>query len=98
MPTVLVVAGRVTPADVPLLCARLDELLCDAVATEVLCDVARLTDPDLTAVEALARLRLTARRSGCRLRLRGAGPDLLALLRLVGLGAYEEHPHAPTGQ
>ncbi|MGX1883362.1 STAS domain-containing protein [Streptomyces sp. NPDC055287] len=85
MPTVLVVVGRVTPADVPLLCAELDGLLYGAVATEVICDVARLADPDLTAVDALARLRLTARRAGCRMRLRGARQDLLVLLRLVGL-------------
>ncbi|GAA1527772.1 hypothetical protein GCM10009730_41020 [Streptomyces albidochromogenes] len=97
MPTVLVVAGRVTPADVPLLCAELDDLLCGAVATEVICDVARLTDPGLAAVEALARLRLTARRAGRRLRLRGARPDLVALLSLAGLGEPDA-PHAPTGQ
>lgn len=85
MPAVLVVVGRVTPADVPRLCGELDDLLCGAAATEVICDVARLAEPDLTAVDALARLRLTARRAGCRLRLRGARQELLALLRLVGL-------------
>lgn len=38
------------------------------------------------AVEALARLQLAARRSGCELRLRHAEPALVALLDLVGLG------------
>lgn len=86
MPTVLVVAGRVAPGDVPRLCEELDDLLYVSGATEVVCDVTALTDPDLTAVDALARLRLTARRAGCRLRLRGPRQDLLALLRLTGLG------------
>ncbi|GAA2920420.1 STAS domain-containing protein [Streptomyces enissocaesilis] len=86
MPAVLVVAGRVTPGDVPRLCGELDDLLHASGATEVICDVTGLAGPDLTAVDALARLRLTARRAGCRLRLRGPRPDLLALLRLTGLG------------
>ncbi|OEJ29428.1 hypothetical protein AR457_13645 [Streptomyces agglomeratus] len=85
MPTVLVVVGRVTPADVTRLCAELAGRLEGTFVTEVICDVAGLTDPDLTAVDALARLRLTARRAGCRMRLHGARHDLLALLRLVGL-------------
>ncbi|MBT2487433.1 STAS domain-containing protein [Streptomyces sp. ISL-96] len=85
MPAVLVVVGRVTPADVPRLCDELDSLLYESGATEVICDVTGLTHPDLTAVDALARLRLTARKAGCRLRLCGARQDLLMLLRLVGL-------------
>jgi hypothetical protein len=34
----------------------------------------------------LARLQLTVARLGCRLRLRGASPELRALVRFVGLG------------
>lgn len=40
---------------------------------------------DLGAVDALARLRLTARRLGCELALRGASPELAELLALCGL-------------
>lgn len=40
---------------------------------------------DLAAVDALARLQLEARRQGCTLWLRRAGPDLIQLLELVGL-------------
>ena len=51
----------------------------------VVCDVSALTEPDAATVEALARLQLTARRLGCRIRLRGACPRLRDLLALVGL-------------
>ena len=42
---------------------------------------------DLAAVDALARLQLTARRQGCTVWLRHACPDLIELLKLVGLAA-----------
>ena len=40
---------------------------------------------DAHAVEALARLQLEARRRGCRVRLRGASRELLALVEFMGL-------------
>lgn len=40
---------------------------------------------DLSVVDDLARLHLAARRIGCSIRLREAGPDLAALLAFVGL-------------
>lgn len=40
----------------------------------------------LEVVDELARLQLHARRLGCSVRLRGAGPELMELLALVGLG------------
>ena len=51
----------------------------------LVCDVRSLRDPHLGTVDALARLRLAARRLGCELRLRNAGADLLELVSLVGL-------------
>lgn len=85
-PLVLYVAGpSVARADVPELCDRL-RLLYGSGTDEVVCDVGALTRPDLSTVEALARLRLTARRAGGRLRLRNAGPGLMSLLELTGLG------------
>jgi anti-anti-sigma regulatory factor len=36
-------------------------------------------------VEALARLQLAAQRTGCRIRLRNASPDLLEVVALMGL-------------
>ncbi|MDX3852315.1 STAS domain-containing protein [Streptomyces sp. AK02-01A] len=82
-PIVLVIAGRLTPADVPRLCAELTTRLRDSAGAEVICDVGGLIRPDLTAVEALARLQLTARG---RIRLRGADRELRLLLGVVGLG------------
>ena len=41
--------------------------------------------PDLTVIDALAQLALGARRLGGEIGLRGAGPELLALIDFVGL-------------
>ncbi|GGT11394.1 hypothetical protein GCM10010271_12690 [Streptomyces kurssanovii] len=52
---------------------------------EVVCDVGGLARTSLAVAEVLARLQLTARRHGTRIRLRNAPSDLVALLGLVGL-------------
>ncbi|MEU1073946.1 MULTISPECIES: STAS domain-containing protein [unclassified Streptomyces] len=83
-PALLVVPSPLALADVPALCARLRSLYA-AGAREVVCDVGGLVRADLAAVEAVARLRLTARRAGGGLSLRGVGPGLAALLHLTGL-------------
>ncbi|MEU9700836.1 STAS domain-containing protein [Streptomyces sp. NPDC047981] len=80
-PLVLTLAARATPEEVARLCALLGE----AAPTDVICDVGGLTHADLAAVDALARLRLAARRRGHRLRFEGAGGELRRLLDLVGL-------------
>ena len=49
-----------------------------------LCDV-RGVEPDAVTVDALARLQLAASRSGCRVELRNASTDLLALVEFMGL-------------
>jgi hypothetical protein len=51
----------------------------------IVCDVGGLVDPDLRAVEALSWLQLGLRRAGLWFELRNAGPDLRALIDLVGL-------------
>lgn len=73
-----------TRADVPAACARLRALVGAADADVVVCDVGSL-QADLVAVETLARLRLTARRLGCGLRLRGASRALAQMLAFCGL-------------
>lgn len=83
-------AGRITPADGPRLCEELAAKLGragtrEAADGDVICDVGGLTQVNLAVVDVLARLQLTARRLGGRLRLHGAPPELLALLVLVGL-------------
>jgi STAS domain len=82
----IVVALRATlaPEDVPPLCARVRRVLEASGARVVLCDVGEAA-PDCVTVDALARLQLTAGRLGCRLRLRHASRELLALLDLTGL-------------
>ncbi|MEW2632153.1 STAS domain-containing protein [Streptomyces sp. NPDC048389] len=99
------IAGRITPGDVPRLCEELRSLLHEhgaggAPPDEVFCDTGGLTQVNLATVDALARLHLVARRQSSRIRLQNAGPDLLALLELVGLpeladAACREAPDPP---
>ncbi|MER7346903.1 STAS domain-containing protein [Streptomyces aurantiacus] len=84
-PNLVVVAGPVRQDDIPRLCADLRAVVLASGADEVICDVGAVTTADLVTVEAVARLRLAARRAGTGLRLRGPAPALWALLRLVGL-------------
>ncbi|MFI8827533.1 STAS domain-containing protein [Streptomyces sp. NPDC053431] len=75
-------AGRPAPDDVGRLCALLEA----AEPGRVVCEIGGLGPADLAVVDALARLRLTARRRGHRLEFRGAAPELRGILELVGLG------------
>ncbi|MGW2639541.1 STAS domain-containing protein [Streptomyces sp. NPDC001348] len=84
-PPVLVLPGPVTRTDVPGLCDDLRALLDATGGGVVVCDVAGLGPPGLAVVDLLARLALTARRAGGRIRLRDPTPALHALLDLVGL-------------
>ena len=49
-----------------------------------MCDV-RALDPDAATIDALARLQLGLRRSGCELRLRHASRELRELVAFAGL-------------
>jgi hypothetical protein len=51
----------------------------------IACDVRHIVGPDMGTVEALARLALSARRLGFRLRLDHASPELVELVLLAGL-------------
>jgi hypothetical protein len=79
------VSGPVARSQVAILPDLLAGVLCRRPAREVVCDV-REARPDAVTVELLARMRCSARRSGCRLRLRNASPELLELIALMGLG------------
>ncbi|OII65914.1 hypothetical protein BJP40_15160 [Streptomyces sp. CC53] len=96
-PLVLELIGPLEPPDVPRLCAGLAEQL-GARATppegDVVVDASGLGHPTFAAVDALARMQLTARRLGRRLTVEGAGPELRALLDLAGL-ADEAIPLTP---
>lgn len=78
------------PADLRPWCAYVDRFL--AGGGVVVCDVAALPDMGLLAVDAFARLQLSAQRSGCDLRARGACDELLRLWRWVGLSGVGPLP------
>lgn len=88
-PAVLVLTGPVTRDEVTGLCDDVRALLEATPVSRgegvVVCDVGGLGPPGLGAVDLLARLQLTARRAGGRIRLRDPDPALRALLDLVGL-------------
>ena len=87
-PAVLVLTGPVTRDEVTGLCDDVRALL-EATGARgpcvVVCDVGGLGPPGLGTVDLLARMELTARRAGGRIRLRDPDPALRALLDLVGL-------------
>ena len=94
--------GPLARADLPALCDHVAELLAGHAGTVVVCDVGALP-PDAVAIDALARLQLTARRVRCRVVLTGAPAALLSLLAFAGLAdvlrrrAEPEHREEPLG-
>jgi anti-anti-sigma regulatory factor len=82
---VLFVGASIASAAVPELCDSVRRLLATRGAELVTCDVAELAHPGPTAIDALARLQLTARRLGRSVRLRNARVELCDLLALTGL-------------
>lgn len=77
------IAGPIAQADLPGLCARVCRLLENGVEV-VLCDVAGVA-ADAVSVDALARLRLAARRHGCQIVLHHSSSELRRLVALIGL-------------
>jgi hypothetical protein len=84
-PAVLVPTRPVTRDEVAGLCAEVRALLERTGAGVALVEVVGPGPPGLGTVDLLARLELTARRAGGRIRLREPAPALRALLDLVGL-------------
>ena len=82
---VLRLPNTIAPGDIPSLCRDLRSLLLDGHPSMVLCDAAALTHPDVAAIDALARLQLTAYQLGREIALTGASSDLKELLSLAGL-------------
>jgi anti-anti-sigma regulatory factor len=78
------------------LCRRLERVLAGGGVSQVVCEAGALTHPNLAAVEAVARLQLTALRSGARLRLVHTDSALRELLVLVGLSDLLPPDHALT--
>lgn len=82
----VVICGRVTPTGIAPLCERARMLLEASHAELVSVDLGVTVDPDAATVDALARLHLTARRLGKRIRFRHACTEVQELVALVGLG------------
>jgi ABC-type transporter Mla MlaB component len=81
----LVIRAPIACADVAGLCGRVRRRAAESDADVILCDVRGLVRADVLTVHALARVQLTARRLGRRVRLLDPPPELRDLLRFVGL-------------
>jgi ABC-type transporter Mla MlaB component len=82
---VFVVRGPITRADLPGLAERFQRALSASETNAVICDVGRLIHLESETVDALCRLQLIARRTGARVAVRHASPELRELLQFVGL-------------
>jgi len=78
------IRGPIARDDLPGLCDRVCALFRTGTPEVAFCDV-RDVPADAVTVDALARLHVAARRTGCRVRLRGASPELRDLLAFMGL-------------
>lgn len=87
-PRSVVVRVDGSPAARAVLCAQVRRLLGRGDVDVVTCDLGN-APPDLGSVDALARLQLTARRLGGRIRLRAASADLVELIDFVGAPTLE---------
>ena len=81
----LAIRGRIGRADVAGLCDRARPLLETADDEVVVCDVGAIVEPDASAIDALARMQLSARRLGRRICLSHASHELQELIALMGL-------------
>jgi ABC-type transporter Mla MlaB component len=78
------IRGPILRSDLPGLCDRVCGLLARRSSDVLLCDVAGV-GCDAVTVDALARLQLAARRTGCQVRLCRASDELLELVAFMGL-------------
>jgi anti-anti-sigma regulatory factor len=76
---------RIDRAELELLCERLRALRYEKPDRAIVCDLSGLTTVDVVTVDALARLALTGRRLGGRLRFERPPERLVLLLCLTGL-------------
>jgi ABC-type transporter Mla MlaB component len=79
------VRGPIARSDLPGLCERICDLLTSVPSKTATCDVAGVP-ADAVTVDALARLQVAARRTGCSIRLANASPELRELVAFMGLG------------
>ena len=82
---VLTVSGSLGPDEIADLQRRVTLLLNRADPRPIVCDVSCVVDPDMSAIEALARVQLAARRAGREIQLRHRCAGLQELVDLAGL-------------
>jgi anti-anti-sigma regulatory factor len=90
-PLRVVVPARVEPEEIERLCERVRAACCGRTRP-VLCDLGSVAVPDLMVIDALARMRLAARRAGGSLVVVRLRPDLAQLVALAGLGTVLLEP------
>jgi ABC-type transporter Mla MlaB component len=86
-PPVWVIGPTIDRAEIRAWCQRIEAMLLAGEAGTVICDVGTIDQPDIVTIELLARLQLTAQRSGGGIQITGAHPRLRELITLVGLAA-----------
>ncbi|MFF5077160.1 STAS domain-containing protein [Actinoplanes sp. NPDC000266] len=91
--TTFALPARLTRTDISLLCRKIG-----FAPGEVVVDVSTVAEPSVITVEALARLKLAARRHGRRLRVHGASSRLRELMSLLGLEGVLMEEAARKGQ
>lgn len=106
LPLTIAVAidGPMDPADLPRLAEVVRRLLHETRARALLCDC-RTAAADAVTIDALARIRLAACRSGATVELRHASMELRGLLAFAGLaralglepGGQPEEGEQPRG-
>ncbi|TDC63215.1 STAS domain-containing protein [Streptomyces hainanensis] len=92
-----VVWGPVVRADVPGLCERFGAAVAAGGGGRVRVDLRALDRPGPTAVEAVSRLALTARRLDCRVTFTGVDDGLRRLLAFLGLAELLADRADPVG-
>ena len=76
------IGGPIAREELPALCESFR--VAAEGRNEIICDIGGI-GADLVAVDALARVALTAKRLGCTVRVRGASDELCRLAAFLGL-------------
>src|SRR5215207_7839912 len=81
----LILTGPIARAEIERLCEGTRDALEASDAHLVVLDLAAVGDADLVTIESLARLQLTVRRAGGRIRFGRASRELHGLVSMLGL-------------
>lgn len=82
---IVAIRGRVGRSEIADLCARVESSFARADVSTVIVDVSDVVDPDVTALDALAHLHLTAKRMGRHIKIRHTCRQLEDLAAFAGL-------------